>query len=59
MLQANLAHAGGIRIDHVMGLKRLWVIPQGESADAGAYLNYPSPICCACSPWNPGATARW
>lgn len=41
MLQANLAHAGGIRIDHVMGLQRLWVIPHGASAEAGAYLNYP------------------
>lgn len=41
MLQANMAHTGGIRIDHVMGLKRLWVIPEGESAQMGAYLNYP------------------
>ncbi|WP_263145816.1 4-alpha-glucanotransferase [Pseudomonas sp. RIT-PI-AD] len=41
MLQANLAHAGGIRIDHVMGLQRLWVIPQGAPPQAGAYLNYP------------------
>lgn len=41
MLQANLAHAGGIRIDHVMGLKRLWVLPQGAPPEAGAYLNYP------------------
>ncbi|MEK1904520.1 MAG: 4-alpha-glucanotransferase [Pseudomonas sp.] len=41
MLQANLTHAGGIRIDHVMGLKRLWVIPQGAPSEAGAYLNYP------------------
>ncbi|MBM7061890.1 4-alpha-glucanotransferase [Pseudomonas sp. UL073] len=41
MLRANLAHAGGIRIDHIMGLKRLWVIPRGVPADAGAYLNYP------------------
>jgi len=41
MLRANLAHAGGIRIDHVMGLQRLWVVPQGLPADAGGYLNYP------------------
>ncbi len=41
MLQANLAHAGGIRIDHVMGLQRLWVIPHGAPSEAGAYLNYP------------------
>ncbi|HZX18077.1 MAG TPA: 4-alpha-glucanotransferase [Pseudomonas sp.] len=41
MLQANLAHAGGIRIDHVMGLQRLWVIPQGADPQDGAYLQYP------------------
>ncbi|GGC86794.1 4-alpha-glucanotransferase [Halopseudomonas salina] len=41
MLRANMTHAGGIRIDHVMGLKRLWVIPEGASPDMGAYLNYP------------------
>ncbi|KAA0695960.1 4-alpha-glucanotransferase [Halopseudomonas laoshanensis] len=41
MLRANLAHAGGIRIDHVMGLQRLWVIPRGAPSSAGAYLNYP------------------
>jgi 4-alpha-glucanotransferase len=41
MLQANLAHAGGIRIDHVMGLQRLWVIPPGAEPKDGAYLHYP------------------
>lgn len=41
MLRANLAHAGGLRIDHVMGLRRLWLIPRDATAREGAYLNYP------------------
>lgn len=41
MLRANLRHAGGMRIDHVMGLKRLWLMPEGASPREGAYLNYP------------------
>ena len=41
MLRANLAYAGGLRIDHVMGLQRLWVIPLGAQPHEGAYLYYP------------------
>lgn len=41
LLQANMRHAGGIRIDHAMGLMRLWVVPEGESAADGVYLRYP------------------
>ena len=40
-LRAALRHAGGVRIDHVMGLMRLWVIPDGAGPQDGAYLTYP------------------
>lgn len=40
-IRAALAHAGGIRIDHAMGLERLWVVPDGKPASEGAYLSYP------------------
>ncbi len=41
MLRAALRHAGGVRIDHVMGLQRLWVVPDGAGAGQGAYLTFP------------------
>ncbi len=41
MLQTALAHAGGMRIDHAMGLNRLWVIPEGGTGADGAYLGFP------------------
>ncbi|MEG3090129.1 4-alpha-glucanotransferase [Sphingomonas sp. PB1R3] len=40
-LRAVFAHAGGVRIDHALGLCRLWVIPEGAAADQGAYLSMP------------------
>ena len=41
MLRAALRHSGGVRIDHVMGLARLWVVPDGSDAAGGAYLRFP------------------
>lgn len=40
-LRNALRHAGGVRIDHALGLARLWVIPDGGSPGDGAYLRYP------------------
>ena len=40
-LRAAMRHAGGMRIDHAMGLRRLWMVPQGGLSKDGAYLTYP------------------
>ena len=40
-LRANMRHAGGIRIDHILGLARLWLVPNGAGAREGVYLRYP------------------
>ncbi|SEQ13454.1 4-alpha-glucanotransferase [Solimonas aquatica] len=41
LLRASLRQVGGLRIDHVLGLRRLWLVPEGAQATAGAYLQYP------------------
>lgn len=40
MLSACLRHAGGLRIDHVMGLFRLWWVPAGLGPRRGTYVSY-------------------
>jgi len=40
MLRTVLRHAGGIRVDHVIGLFRLWWVPSGSLPAAGTYVRY-------------------
>jgi 4-alpha-glucanotransferase len=40
-LRSAMRHTGGIRLDHAMGLERLWVIPKGADPTEGVYLQYP------------------
>jgi 4-alpha-glucanotransferase len=41
-IRATVSGAGGLRIDHVMGLFRLWWVPEGATPAGGAYVRYPS-----------------
>jgi 4-alpha-glucanotransferase len=41
-LRAVMRSAGGMRLDHAMGLQRLWVIPRGAPPSEGVYLEYPA-----------------
>ncbi len=41
MLSRAMRHAGGVRIDHAMGIARLWIIPEGRTANHGTYLAFP------------------
>lgn len=41
VLRANMKHSGALRIDHVMGLMRLFWVPPDGDARHGAYMHYP------------------
>lgn len=41
LLRANMRHAGALRIDHVMGLMQLYLMPADADARSGAYVRYP------------------
>ncbi|MGK8891635.1 4-alpha-glucanotransferase [Burkholderia gladioli] len=41
LLRGAFAHAGGVRIDHILGFQRLWIVRDGGSPREGAYLRYP------------------
>jgi glycogen operon protein len=41
LVRANMRHARALRIDHVLGLRRLFLVPDGGRGADGAYLDYP------------------
>jgi 4-alpha-glucanotransferase len=41
LIRANMRHAAALRIDHVLGLRRLFLVPDGAKGSDGTYLDYP------------------
>ena len=40
MLRTVLRHCGGVRVDHILGLFRLWWVPEGRPSSEGTYVRY-------------------
>lgn len=40
VVNAALRHAGGVRVDHIIGLFRLWWVPEGKTPREGTYVRY-------------------
>ena len=40
LIRAVLGHAGGVRVDHIIGLFRLWWIPEDRPPTEGTYVHY-------------------
>ncbi len=40
LISTVLRHAGGVRIDHIIGLFRLWWVPEGLPPTKGTYVRY-------------------
>ncbi|MGE5762520.1 MAG: 4-alpha-glucanotransferase [Mycobacterium leprae] len=40
LVRGALRSGGGLRVDHVIGLFRLWWVPEGATPDRGAYVRY-------------------
>ena len=41
LLRSNMRHAGGLRIDHIIGMERQFLVPVGEPPTNGCYVRYP------------------
>jgi 4-alpha-glucanotransferase len=57
MLRASMRHAGAIRLDHVMGLKRLYLVPRGFGPREGVYVPMPFEAMLAVTRWRALKTA--